>query len=341
MRAAAVGPDVAVALQALESDARRWTDAAVTLRGAADAVAAQALDPGVFSFAGADVATPAAEFFREALATFELAVRASIEAHETARLQSEHAQRQRRLAAASLAINGELSPEAILRVAAREARSLLGASAVHAEIRLERETGLPGGLGARDLRIVRASDPPGTPDPGGRTRVTVPLGVRRTAAAPLGSLTAVAPTLPEGEREPIAEQLGLMASVALENAQRYARERRIAQTLQRSLLPPSLPTIPGIDVAARFSPAGDGIQVGGDFYDVFRAGERDWGMVIGDVCGKGPEAAALTALARYTLRATAMTEQVPSRILATLNEAMLRAEWERVVTDEGFMTDEQ
>jgi serine phosphatase RsbU (regulator of sigma subunit) len=114
-----------------------------------------------------------------------------------------------------------------------------------------------------------------------------------------------------------------MTSVAVENAQRYARERVIAQTLQGSLLPPSLPEIPGLELAARFNAAGDGIEVGGDFYDVFRAGEDEWCMVIGDVCGKGPEAAALTALTRYTIRAGALHERHPSRVLGLLNEAML------------------
>jgi serine phosphatase RsbU (regulator of sigma subunit) len=139
----------------------------------------------------------------------------------------------------------------------------------------------------------------------------------------LGTLAVIDSERPEGEREPLALQLAQTASVALENAQLYARERAIAQTLQQSLLPPSLPDIPGLDVAARFSPAGDGIQVGGDFYDVFRARDDEWCMVIGDVCGKGPEAAALTALTRYTIRAAALHERRPSVVLAMLNQAML------------------
>ena len=84
------------------------------------------------------------------------------------------------------------------------------------------------------------------------------------------------------------------------------------------------PHIPGVEVAARFRPAGEGYDVGGDFYDVFNTGSAGWGVVIGDVCGKGPEAAALTGLARHTLRAAAMQEHEPSRILALLSEAILR-----------------
>jgi integral membrane sensor domain MASE1 len=97
----------------------------------------------------------------------------------------------------------------------------------------------------------------------------------------------------------------------------------IARTLQGSLLPTALPAIPGVETAARFRPAQRGLEVGGDFYDVFETGGGSWAIVVGDVCGKGPEAAAVTALARYTLRAVATRERSPSRILALLNEALL------------------
>ena len=66
-----------------------------------------------------------------------------------------------------------------------------------------------------------------------------------------------------------------------------------------------LPEIPGVELAARYRPAGEGNEVGGDFYDVFETGDGSWALVVGDVCGKGAEAAAVTALARYTLRAAA------------------------------------
>ena len=98
----------------------------------------------------------------------------------------------------------------------------------------------------------------------------------------------------------------------------------LARTLQASLLPPRAPVVPGLDVAARYRAAGEGIDVGGDFYDVFGVGEDDWGIVIGDVSGKGPGAAALTALARYTIRASASRGVPPSRVLADLNDAILR-----------------
>jgi serine phosphatase RsbU (regulator of sigma subunit)/PAS domain-containing protein len=122
----------------------------------------------------------------------------------------------------------------------------------------------------------------------------------------------------------LAEELAARCGLAVDNARLFSERTHIARTLQESLLPPELPQPPGLEIAARFRAAGEGYEVGGDFYDVFDTGSSRWAAVIGDVCGKGPEAAAITALARYTLRAAAMLDDVPSRILATLNEAMLR-----------------
>lgn len=121
----------------------------------------------------------------------------------------------------------------------------------------------------------------------------------------------------------LAEDLARRAAQAVDNAQLYEERSYVARTLQQSLLPPQLPDIPGLDVSARYHAAGEGNEVGGDFYDVFDTGDGGWGVVIGDVCGRGADAAALTGLARYTLRAAAMRDRRPSRILATLNEAIL------------------
>jgi PAS domain S-box-containing protein len=120
-------------------------------------------------------------------------------------------------------------------------------------------------------------------------------------------------------------ELGRRCGVAIDNARLYRERSDIAHTLQQSLLPPELPEIPGVQVAARFRPAGEGIEMGGDFYDVFPLGESGrWAMTIGDVCGKGPSAAALTALARYTLRAVTMHDDRPDRVLTLLNEAIVK-----------------
>jgi stage II sporulation SpoE-like protein/MASE1 protein len=116
----------------------------------------------------------------------------------------------------------------------------------------------------------------------------------------------------------------LLAAVITERRRAEAAVEDIARTLQESLLPTVVPDIPGVEAAVRYRPAGARYRVGGDFYDIYDAADGSWAIAVGDVCGKGAEAAAVTALARYTLRAVAMHERCPSRILALLNEAMLR-----------------
>jgi len=96
---------------------------------------------------------------------------------------------------------------------------------------------------------------------------------------------------------------------------------QMARALQESLLPPALPRFAGADVAALYQPADAGV-VGGDFYDVFEAGESCV-LVVGDVSGKGPKAAAVTALARHALRTASLSSRSPADALATLNQAML------------------
>jgi PAS domain S-box-containing protein len=122
----------------------------------------------------------------------------------------------------------------------------------------------------------------------------------------------------------LAEDLARRAALAVDNARIYQERDHIARTLQRSLLPPRLPDIPGMEIAGRYRAAGAGNDVGGDFYDAFEAVDGSWVVVIGDVCGKGPEAAAVTGLARHTIRAAAMRERKPSEILTTLNDALLQ-----------------
>lgn len=130
----------------------------------------------------------------------------------------------------------------------------------------------------------------------------------------------------------LAQDLADRAAIAIDNARLYEERSAIARSLQRSLLPPALPEIPGIEVAARYEPAGEGFQVGGDFYDVFQRARNEWAIVIGDVCGKGPEAAAVTGLARHTLRAAWIGEQTPSGSLRLLNEALLQDGTDRFCT---------
>ena len=103
-----------------------------------------------------------------------------------------------------------------------------------------------------------------------------------------------------------------------------ALNANLAATLQRSLLPPVPPVIPGVEVATRYHPALDGLAVGGDFYDVPRLGRKTWGILLGDVCGKGAEAAAITGLVRYAARAAAIQAGGPATVLRQVNDVLRR-----------------
>ena len=108
------------------------------------------------------------------------------------------------------------------------------------------------------------------------------------------------------------------------------RNAELAHTLQANLLPPSLPDVQGVELAAAYLPVGAGLEVGGDFYDVFPTGRDDeWAFAIGDVCGKGAEAAGVTGLARHTLQAGSVRARRPSVLLKLLNDTMLRQETAR------------
>ena len=122
----------------------------------------------------------------------------------------------------------------------------------------------------------------------------------------------------------LAQTLAARVALVIDNARLYRDRDHIARTLQQSLLPPEPPSIDGIDLAARYRPAGEGIEVGGDFYDAFDIGDGEWTVALGDVCGKGPDAAALMGMVRHTIRAAAIRERAPARVLATVNAAVGR-----------------
>ena len=110
------------------------------------------------------------------------------------------------------------------------------------------------------------------------------------------------------------------------------RAQALARTLQSTLIPPSPPLLPGLDVSAAYRPAGDGQEVGGDFYDIFQIGDGDWVVALGDVCGKGVDAAVVTALVRYTIRALCVQQDRPSAVLHDLNDVLLAQGSERFCT---------
>ncbi len=127
----------------------------------------------------------------------------------------------------------------------------------------------------------------------------------------------------------IGKQLGqFLERMDAEDELRRSEEaaRALAETLQRSLLPPHLPELPGFDLASRYLAGGAGLEVGGDFFDVFAVDPTTWVIVIGDVCGKGAAAATVTALARYTVRAAALHAEGPVGIAEALHEALQRAD---------------
>lgn len=122
---------------------------------------------------------------------------------------------------------------------------------------------------------------------------------------------------------PLMEELGRRAGIAVENSRLYTERTRIASALQQALLPEDLPRLPGAELEALYAAAGELNEVGGDFYDVFEHRDGRWVLVIGDVCGKGPRAAAVTALARHTLRAAAMTGQAPLVMIGSVHQALM------------------
>jgi len=150
--------------------------------------------------------------------------------------------------------------------------------------------------------------------------------VMRLAAR--GRLLGALSLLRRSDVPPAKDELGLMreladrAAMALDNATLYAERARVAQTLQRSLLPEELPIVERLELASAYHPVGAGNEVGGDFYDVFELPSGCW-LIVGDVCGKGTDAAAITALVRHSIRALAFQGLSPAAVLAAVNEVML------------------
>jgi serine phosphatase RsbU (regulator of sigma subunit) len=155
-----------------------------------------------------------------------------------------------------------------------------------------------------------------------RSFAVLPLVASGRALGAL-SLMFTRPMTFDADERALLLALASQSAVALARAQLYEREHTVAQTLQASLLPREVPRIPGLDLDARLNAGAPGIEVGGDFYDAFEIAEGVWGLAIGDVCGKGVDAAALTALSRHTLRAAAHERPTPSAVLEVLNRAVL------------------
>ena len=160
----------------------------------------------------------------------------------------------------------------------------------------------------------------------------VPMRANGTTA---GVLTMVRPP----EQRPfslsdlrIFEEIGEHLALALHNGRRYQRRSDSATALRASVLPRGPVQIPGLDWAAAYRVGTEGAEVGGDFYDLFRS-PGGWGVVLGDVCGKGEEAAAVTAMVRHGIRLLSLWDAAPAQVLAKVNTAMLaQQETDRFVT---------
>ncbi len=129
----------------------------------------------------------------------------------------------------------------------------------------------------------------------------------------------------------VLEDIGEHLALALRTERRYRRRSDTAAALQASLLPPVPAPMPGLDWAAAYRPGAQDIEVGGDFYDFFKS-PGGWGLVLGDVCGKGAEAAAVVAMVRHGIRLLSLWDDHPAQVLAKVNAAMMTHETDRFVT---------
>ncbi|MGJ5748868.1 serine phosphatase RsbU (regulator of sigma subunit) [Streptomyces puniciscabiei] len=156
------------------------------------------------------------------------------------------------------------------------------------------------------------------------------LGIRDFVCVPLatrgrtfGALTLLATELPLDERKvALAQELARRAAASADNAHQFTDRVRLSHDLQAGLLPPELPRIPGATLAASYHPAGEGLEVGGDFYDVFPLSADRWALMIGDVSGRGALAATTTGMVRHTARAAARLLDEPVAVVTAINDAL-------------------
>jgi serine phosphatase RsbU (regulator of sigma subunit) len=197
--------------------------------------------------------------------------------------------------------------------------------------------------GTRKSILLAHADDPGVLGTGpGGTPLAMTLGAASLICVPIsdgaaryGAMTLARPA----SRGPfeiadlsLAEQLGEHLAIAIRVDRMFRHRSEVAETLQASLLPTRLPDVPGLDFATAYIGATQSQEISGDFYDVFRY--RDgWAVAIGDVCGKGQDAAAVTAAARHSIRALASVHAAPADVLAAANEVLLAGDYgERFVT---------
>jgi serine phosphatase RsbU (regulator of sigma subunit) len=157
--------------------------------------------------------------------------------------------------------------------------------------------------------------------------LTVPL---TSAGRPVGSmiLLRAADRPSHADDVQLAVELGRRAGAAVEKARLCADLQETTRVLQASLMPPVLPRVPGLTVSAQFRSGTAGSDIGGDYYDVFRTGRERWWVVLGDVCGKGAAAAALSSAVRHSLHAITPDTDDPAEVLGRLNDVLLGEDWD-------------
>jgi PAS domain S-box-containing protein len=213
-------------------------------------------------------------------------------------------------------------------------RATTGAGGLEATRRLAPGEGTAGRVAAdRDARLDPDPDPDELSDPA-LTEMGSVLSVPLAAGEAITGVIQVGVPAPRSFREEDLLVLSLAAdrvALAIEHARIYEREHRIAETLQRSLLPERLPTLPGLDVAARYLPAAAEAEVGGDWYDVVPIHSGCVGLVMGDVAGKGLAAASMVGRLRSAVRAYALEGHEPAGVVERLNQLVFSE------TDDGNM----
>ena len=160
-----------------------------------------------------------------------------------------------------------------------------------------------------------------------------------SSGAPLGALrfSFTRPRQITDEERVFLEALAGQCALALERASLFEREHTTAETLQRSLLPDRLPTVPGIILEARYLPVTRNMEIGGDWYDAFRLPDGKLAVAAGDVMGKGLTAAAGMGRVRNALRALALTDPRPAAVLAGLDRLFIATELEEQVTTVAYL----
>jgi serine phosphatase RsbU (regulator of sigma subunit) len=284
----------------------------------------------------AALAASARVFLNETLSTFDMASQGFRVVSENAKLEQRHSARLRQLADAFLELNRSLRPDEILEVVTTRARAVHEVASVRARLTIGPEADVKGagdtvvdifdgddvgiddelaGTALAEGRPVR-----GVGDRAGLLVAPVPRG----GGAPIGVIQLSGPVAGTftDQDEAMLVQFASMTAIAVENALRFQHERWVAATLQQSLLPGDVQESGRGLVAVRYVAGGEGVDIGGDFYDVIQVTEDRLGLALGDVMGKGVHAAATMGQLRMALRAYASDGRPPAEVVAGLDRLM-------------------